>query len=243
MTIHVLTGDALLSNFPEGKLKGSIAISRECLIEGPVDAGTLKDFWKQREAYLSDAYPESDINYQDDVAFEFEKFNDLKEGDEVNLWFEHDLFCQINLWFTLSLLRGKGVSVYRVYPVIDDPDELWDGFGPMSPEELLKCYEQKILLSTEDLQLGNALWRAYVASDNKALDKLSSVPTKAFPYLKEVCKAQIERPIRPERALKEIINNGNTSFDEVFIEFCEQEGIYGFGDSQVQKIYDQLLKR
>ncbi|MEQ9412680.1 MAG: hypothetical protein RIF39_02545, partial [Cyclobacteriaceae bacterium] len=148
-----------------------------------------------------------------------------------------------NLWFTLSLLRGKDVSVYRVYPVIDDPDELWDGFGPMSPEELLKCYEQKILLSTEDLQLGNALWRAYVASDNKALDKLSSVPTKAFPYLKEVCKAQIERPGRPDRALKEIINNGNTSFDEVFIEFCEQEGIYGFGDSQVQKIYDQLLKR
>ncbi|MFZ1808268.1 MAG: hypothetical protein WAU36_13645 [Cyclobacteriaceae bacterium] len=71
MTIHVLTGDALLTNFPDGKLEGSIAISRECLIEGPVNAGNLKDFWSQREAYLMDAYPESDISYEDDVAFEF----------------------------------------------------------------------------------------------------------------------------------------------------------------------------
>jgi hypothetical protein len=242
MTIHVLTGDALLSNFPEGKLEGNIAISRECLIEGPVDAGNLKDFWDQREAYLSATYPESEINYQDDVAFEFEKLNDLKHGDEINLWFEHDLFCQVNLWFTLSLLNVKGVTVYRVYPVIDDPDELWDGFGPMSPEELLKCYEQKIHLSPEDIKLGKDLWQAYTSANNTALEKLSATPSKAFPYLEEVCKAQIERPARPEKTLKEIIKSGNSSFEEVFIEFCEREGIYGFGDAQVQKIYDQLMK-
>ncbi|MFZ1808267.1 MAG: hypothetical protein WAU36_13640 [Cyclobacteriaceae bacterium] len=160
----------------------------------------------------------------------------------MNLWFENDLFCQINLWFTLSLLHKKKVNVYRVYPVIDDPDELWDGFGPMSPEELLKCYKQKVLLSENDIQLGKDLWLAYTSADNDTLDKLSTVPNKAFPYLKEVCKAQIERPERPEKALREIIDRGNPSFDDVFTEFCEQEGIYGFGDSQVQKIYNQLMK-
>lgn len=242
MTIHVLTGDALLNNFPEGKLKGSIAISRECLIEGPVNANSLEEFWNQREAYLETTYPESDISYEDDVAFEFEKLNDLKEGDEVNLWFEHDLFCQVNLWLTISLLYKKKVTVYRVYPVIDYPDELWEGFGPMSPRELLKCYEQKILLSPEDLQLGKDLWNAYSASDNEKLKKLSAVPAKAFPYLKEICKAQIERPERPVRVLKEIIKGKNLSFDSIFIEFSEREGIYGLGDTQVQRIYDQLMK-
>ena len=229
MTIHVLTGDALLNNFPEGKLKGSIAISRECLIEGPVTANSLEEFWNQRGAYLKFTYPESDISYEDDVAFEFEKLNDLQEGDEVNLW------------FTISLLHEKKIAVYRVYPVIDDPDELWEGFGPMSPRELFKCYEQKILLSPEDLQLGKDLWSAYSASDNETLEKLSAVPAKAFPYLKEICKAQIERPERPVRVLKEIINGKNLSFDEIFIEFSEREGIYGLGDTQVQRIYDQLM--
>lgn len=242
MTLHVLTGDALLENFPTGKLKGSIAISRECLVEGPVKANTLEDFWDIREAYLSANYPESDINYQDEVAFEFNKLNDLKEGDEVNLWFEHDLFCQVNLWFTLSLLYDKGATVYRVYPIIDDPEELWDGFGPMSPEELLKCYEQKMPLSTEDIQLGNSLWKAYSQSDNESLKTLSSTSNKAFPYLKEVCDAQIERPGRPQKALKEIIDSGNTSFKKAFMEFSQQEGIYGFGDLQVKKIYDQLMQ-
>ncbi|MEP2670324.1 MAG: DUF1835 domain-containing protein [Cyclobacteriaceae bacterium] len=246
MTLHVLTGDALLENFPAGKLEGSIAISRECLVEGPVKAIALEEFWSIRESYLSATYPESDINYQDEVAFEFNKLNDLNDGDEVNLWFEHDLFCQVNLWFTLSLLNGKGISVYRVYPAIADPDELWDGFGPMSPEELLKCYEQKILLTPEDIQLGNDLWLAYTSSDNNTLKTLSNTPNEAFPYLKEVCEAQIgrtsESPGRPERILQEIINQGNTSFNKAFMEFSEQEGIYGFGDLQVKKIYDQLMK-
>lgn len=242
MTIHVLTGDALLNNFPEGKLEGSIVINRECLIEGPVKVDSLKEFWNLRESFLSESYPESNIHYQDDVAFEFEKLNDVTEGDEINLWFEHDLFCQINLWFTLTFLRNKKVSIYRVYPVIDDPAELWYGFGPMSPEELLKCYEGRKPFSKEDLQLGNALWQAYASNNHDTLVKLSLSTSKVFPYLKEVCKAQVDRPDRPERVLQEIINKGNTSFKKVFEEFSEQEGIYGFGDTQVKKIYDQLSK-
>lgn len=242
MTIHVLTGDDLLDNFLEGMLEGSIAINRECLIEGPTRVNSLKEFWNIRESYLSEVYPESEINYQDDVAFEFEKLDNLTEGDEVNLWFEHDLFCQVNLWFTLTLLQNKNISIYRVYPLEDDLKDLWYGFGPMSPEELLKCYDNRKLLSKEDLKLGNDLWQAYASNDHYALDKLSDSKSKAFPHLKEVCKAQIDRPGRPEKVLQEIMNKGTTSFNKVFEKFSEAAGIYGFGNTQVRKIYDQLLK-
>lgn len=246
MTIHVLTGDALLQSFPSGKLIGNIAISRECLIEGPVKANSIKEFWDIRESYLLQTFPESDINYQDEVVFEFEKLNDLKEGDEVNLWFEHDLFCQVNLWFTLSLLYNRKCTVYRVSPVIDDPEQLWHGFGPMSPQELLNCYKSKILLTENDIKLGNDLWQAYANSDNQLLKNLSMTSTSTFPYLKEVCQAQIERtsqsPGRPEKVLQEIIDSGFSSFGKAFVEFSYREGIYGFGDLQVKKIYDQLKK-
>ena len=246
MTIHVLTGDALLSNFPEGKLTGAIAINRECLIEGPVAFTNLEDFWQERESYLLDAYPESDISYPDDVVFEFEKLKELQQGDEVNLWFENDLFCQINLWFTISLLPENGVAVYRIVPVIDNPEELWNGFGPMSSNELMDCFNKRILLTPEDLQLGKKLWQAYSTANLQELEKLAVIKSKAFPYLKEVCDAHIQRtstqPGRPEKALKGIIDNGTTSFESAFEQFSEQEGIYGFGDMQVKRIFEQLIR-
>lgn len=247
MTYHVLTGDALLSNFPDGKLEGAVIINRECLIEGPLKSLSLDDFWENRNTYLSMTYPESEINYEDDVLFEFEKLQSLEDGDEVNLWFEHDLFCQVNLWFTINLLPKKDLAVYRVFPVVKNPKDLWHGFGPMSSAGLMNCYNGKELLSPADIKLGQHLWKAYASNDMKTLAELSQAKSMAYPYLQEVCEAQIQRIPhgnqigRPERVLKEIIDGGDKTFEKAFYKFSEREGIYGFGDLQVQRIYDQLI--
>lgn len=246
MTYHVLTGDALLQNFPKGKLEGSVVIIRECLIEGPVKVDSLAAFWEERKAYLSEAYPESDIHYVDDVVFEFEKLMQLQDGDEVNFWFEHDLFCQLNFWFTLAILPDKNLNLYRISPLVKNPKMLWHGFGPMSRHELLNCYSNKIQMTSSDLALGKNLWNAYANSNMSLLSKLSNVTSPSFPHLKEVCKAQIDRLPdgrqngRPERVLKQIVDSGINNFEDAFQIFSEQEGIYGFGDSQILKIYDQL---
>lgn len=248
MIYHVLTGEALLQSFPKGKLEGSVVIIRECLIEGPVKTDTLPAFWENRMEYLSNTYPESDIHYVDDVVFEFEKLMELQDGDEVNFWFEHDLFCQLNFWFTLTLLPAKNLKLYRVSPIVKNPKMLWHGFGPMSPKELLNCFSNKTQLTPADLELGKDLWKAYSNSDMNTLSELSNAISPSFPHLKEVCKAQIDRGSdgnqigRPERVLKQILDSGVNYFEEAFQVFSEQEGIYGFGDSQILNIYDRLME-
>lgn len=248
MTYHVLTGDALLHNFPKGKLAGSVIIIRECLIEGPVLANSPSEFWQLRETYLTETYPNSDINYAYDVIFEFEKLNELKDGDEVNFWFEHDLFCQINLWFTISLLPEKFITINRVSPMGMAPEFLWYGFGPMSSNDLIYCFSKRTTLTQDDVVLGRSLWKAYSTSNWPAFSNLSSTNSRCFPHLEQVCKAQLDRvPLdaqlgRPEKILKEIIESGTQSFEEAFSIFSEKEGIYGFGDSQVRRIYEQLIK-
>lgn len=217
-------------------------------MEGPVLAISQSEFWEQREYYLAENYPESEINYTDDVVFEFEKLNDLHDGDEVNFWFEHDLFCQVNFWFTLSLLPDKSLTLSRVSPIVQKQENLWNGFGPMSSGELLNCFSKRSQLSEDDVMLGRNLWTAYSTADWQTLAKLSATISFSFPYLVEVCKAQLDRIPqgnqlgRPEQVLKEIIENGHKSFDHAFAEFSEREGIYGFGDSQVRRIYDKLIK-
>ena len=172
----------------------------------------------------------------------------MQDGDEINFWFEHDLFCQVNFWLTLTQIPRKAVALYRVSPLIKDPNLLWHGFGPMSPNELLNCFSSRIHLAEVDLTLGKNLWNAYSTSDWVTLKQLSKTHSPSFPYLEEVCTAQIERiptinqPGRPERVLMEIIQQENKSFEKVYSIFSKREGIYGFGDSQVKKIYDQLTQ-
>lgn len=247
MTWHVLTGDALLASFPKGKLDGSLVIIRECLIEGPVNADSSSNLFEKRKAYLNHTYPESNIDYEDDVVFEFEKLKAISEDDEVNFWFEHDLFCQTNFWFTLTLLPRKNLKLFRVSPIAHDTRYLWRGFGPMNAKELLTCFKHRTKISDGDIELGRNLWDAYSSNDMNKLASLSTSNSTCFSYLKEVCEAQIARiskdgqPGRPERILKRIIEDGNHTFEAAFDVFSELEGIYGFGDLQVKKIYDHLI--
>lgn len=91
---HILNGDALKVQFPE-VLKGNIIVARECLI-GDVQGKNLEQFFHTRAQFISNF---EDYNYDDyfqDTVSEFEKIRAIPENAVINLWFEDDLFCQVN---------------------------------------------------------------------------------------------------------------------------------------------------
>lgn len=239
MIYHVLPGDAQVETFERTNIEGEIIVCRECLVEGDLKAESLQDFWRVRENYLSKTYPNSETSYRENVQGEFEKLSNVSPDDEVNLWFEYELFCQSNLWFCLSLLSETNAEIYRVAPVVRNENDLWKGFGKLSAEDLEKCFEQRIKLSKEDVRLGKELWEHFQL---KSFDFIDFEKAKNFPYLREVCEAAAEIESRPEARMREILETGETSFDKVFEKFRETEGVYGFGDTQVRKIYDDLEK-
>lgn len=241
MQIHVLPGDSLVEVFKQTDIKGEIAVCRECLVDGDVSAENPKDFWQVRENYLSLNYPESAIFYKRDVKAEFEKLLNLTEKDEINLWFEHELFCQTNMWFCLWLLRDKNIEFYRVAPIINDEKDIWNGFGVLDANELKKCFNQRVKFSRNDIQLGKQLWKAFCFKDYRSLKFLSKTKSKCFPNLETVCDAAIEQQSRPKETIQKIIANGEKNFSKVFKKFNETEGVYGFGDSQVKNIYNEVV--
>jgi hypothetical protein len=224
MILHVLNGDALAETF---NIEGEPIICRECLIEGETHATSLDEFWKIRATFIKNTYGES--NYFDKTAREFEKLQKLSAGDEVNLWFGNELFCQTNLWFCLSLLEKSNAKIYRVFPDSNNWNCKFD--------DLQSCFDNRIKLSNEDLQLGVNLWKAYQIADYKRLTHLSNINSSAFIRLQEVCDAGIEKQIRPRKILSEI---EATEFNEIFKQFSAKASIYGFGDSQVKNILKSL---
>lgn len=235
MKIHVLPGDSLVEAFEKANIEGEVVVCRECLIDVDFAAENLTDFWRARENYLGAVYPDSGNFYAEQVKPEFEKLLKADAEDEVNLWFEYELFCQTNMWFCLWLLRDKRASVFRVAPVVRAENDLWKGFGGLSESDLKKCFAQRFEFTEQDIALGANLWEAFQNKDFGKLKQLSETESECFPYLKHVCQAAVELESRPKKRLREIISE-ETDFRQVFQKFNETEGVYGFGDAQVKRI-------
>ncbi|MEP1095284.1 MAG: DUF1835 domain-containing protein [Cyclobacteriaceae bacterium] len=239
---HILNGDALKGQFPANSITGEIIVARECLVDGDVSGETLQELIESRVASMHEMYGTSREGYLQKVVPEFNKINDIKLG-EVNLWFEDDLFCQVNFWFACSLLKEKSISAFLVRPSAS----LRYGFGGLSPEDLKKAFENRKLLTTEQISQFAKLWRAYQDKDIIRLSSISKLLVDEFEFLKEAIQAQIDRMADgdslPERTLRELMTEyGDQDFGLVFREFSNRLPVYGFGDLQVKRLWDQLLQ-
>jgi hypothetical protein len=245
MDVHILNGDALAHEF---HIAGEQVIMRECLMDGPVDGNSDDQFWKQRAEFLDKALYELEVLNRRDVRSEFEKLKSFKNISAINLWFDHDLFCQVNMWFVVNYLVRNNINApyYRVMPSPLMTD-LWSGFGNMGDAELNECYAHRLKLENSDINLCIDLWTAYRKSDLEMLEILSAKHSYCFPFLTDAIGAHLQRfpknSGRPERRLKEILKAGKKKFSDIFAEFLKTEGVYGFGDTQVKTMLANLNER
>ena len=248
MVYNILNGDSLAYSFPNAKIEGEIVVVREALIDGGLSGDNLKDFWQSRAKYMGIAESE----YHNSVVKEFEKMMNAPDDSVFNLWFEYDLFCQVNMWFVISIISSLPIEkkVFAVYTSYLDKSSkhFWNGFGPAKSDDLKVCYADRIPLSEADILLGQELWKAYKNGDLDELTNLSKHQSSAFPYLQEVVKAHIDRfpkegtKGRPEKVMEDIIQNVSGDFPKVFEEFWKRESIYGFGDVQLKTLYDKVMR-
>ncbi len=243
MKVHVLAGDAVIPGFQDSGIEGSMIISRECLIDGPVKSNSLDEFWSMRARFIKMTYGEEESRYYERVQSEYQMICDLSPQSAVHLWFEYDLFCQINMWFVLSLLKDKEVKgIYRAAPITRKKNDLWKGYAGVTGDGFKESFNKSIRFAEHDVLLGASLWDAYQRGDMGELFNLSSKESPCFPYLREACIAEIDRKKnrRPERALRRILESGITDFNEIFRRFVEEDGVYGSGDLQVKAMYEKL---
>lgn len=247
MLYHILNGDALAYSFPDTKIEGDVVVMREALIEGDLSGYNLRDFWKSRAQY----HGASEAEYNNTVVKEFEEITNAPDSAVFNLWFEYDLFCQVNMWFVLSVINGlpgdKTVFIVLTSHVDKNSKHFWNGFGAASSNDLKACYANRIALSDAEISLGHSLWQAYKNRQLEELTELSRRKSPAFPYLQQVVTAHVERfpkdgtKGRPEKVIEDIIKNISADFDTVLQEFWKRESIYGFGDTQVKALYDKVM--
>ena len=246
--LHLLNGDHLAHQLQGASYFQTHLVFREALIVGPVTGSSLDEFWKLRSEFITTSYGVTAEEYSQKTISEIERLHSIPEDMEICLWFEDDLFCQVNLWFILTLLTdSRKIKIFRVFPPETIPENRWKGFGGASTAALEQAYEARVPFTSSDLALGKNLWEAYRLGDGAQLTELSKSVSPCFRHLEEVCQAQLDRisadpsQRRPEKLILELLAKGITDFDTLFSQFSEREGIYGFGDLQVRELFDYLV--
>ncbi|UAJ14149.1 DUF1835 domain-containing protein [Aquirufa lenticrescens] len=155
MKVHILNGDCLQSTL---QAENPI-IMREMLIEGPLGAASLEAFFRQRALYLEKTYTISQEEYAQKTVTEIEKMQQIPDHSEVNLWFDYDLFCFVNLLFIIQLLsQNKTLKLFLVRPLREPRFRIWRGFDGHSQTELKQAFSQRKKIGSSDLHFMYFLW-------------------------------------------------------------------------------------
>lgn len=243
---HILNGDALKERFPKD-INGERFVARECLVDGSVEGANLTEFFNTRAHFIASNYNgHSELSYFENVVPEFKNMQRIPNDAAINLWFEDDLFCQVNFWFVMHLLRDLQQTnrFFLVRPEVHN--QFW--FGGLTNSKLISLYENRVELTALDLNKLSSLWEYY---QHKDLEKLTAVAQQldgVYSFISKAVQAHIARiPTtrtlgRPSESIIQIMKDLDTEeFGAVFKEFSKREPIYGFGDLQVKRLFDGIL--
>ena len=249
-SLHILNGDSLSEGLQSLKLEGDHLVWREMLCAGPVNAevGGAR-FFETRSTFLNQFFQISESRYEEAFIQPLKAINSLDTYTEINLWFEYDLFCHINLLGALAWISQHGFQgkVFHICSGRVKGESKLLGLSELSPDQLLNHFQHKKLLTTEDFEIANDIWMCYTDNDPSLI--LPKITRKSsFDYLSNCLKSHIERFPNKETGLNvlethvlQLIETHTIKSEHQLCGYAlSQQGYYGYGDTQIIKIIEYL---
>lgn len=251
--LHIHNGDSSANVLKESGLKGEHLAWREALIAGPTPQNLSAADWRNvRSLHLAEAYELDPQASALDLLEQERALAKFSQHEEVVLWFEHDLFCQLHLiyllqWFAKQELGRTKLSLICLdsFPGIKD----FRGLGQLSPSQMASLFDARRELSGLQFDLAGAAWQAYCAPAPLELQKIINTETSCLPFLKRALLKHLARfPStvnglgRVENEALKLINDGYLEFARLFDEFGRREPIYGLGDFQFRNELKRMVK-
>lgn len=241
--LHIHNGDSAADTARDSTIPGEHFAWREALIDGPTPAGTSKIKWRElRARHLAESYFVDYAEAERELRNQEEKLTAHSEHEEVVLWFEHDLFCQISLvyllnWFAEHKSGSTKLSLICIGEFEGLPD--FRGLGELNPDQMTSLFGTRHEVTDREKALAKGAWNAYCSPDPTAIQRLLQTETSALPFLKNAFQLHLERfPFvsnglgRIQQRGLEFIKGGARTFVDLFPRFGRAEPTYGLGDLQ-----------
>ncbi len=242
--LHIHNGDSAAGTARKTDLPGQHLAWREALVCGPAPGGLPADeFRGVRAKHLAEAYGIDIEKCELELRTQEEALSAFADHDEVVLWFEHDLFCQVQLlylldWFAQRELGQTKLSLISIgkFPGIGR----FRGLGQLNEDHLASLFPQRQEVTQAQLRLGSRAWQAYSSPNPAEMLSLLESDLSAIPFLKRALIKHLQRFPSTTNGLGRIENvglaliaKGYQDFRSLFPAFVRRESEYGFGDSQL----------
>lgn len=257
--LHIHNGDASANTARQSALPGELLVWRESLITGPTPAGLSGEQWRRiRAEHLSAGYEVDLHECEAELLLQEEALAAFADHDEVVLWFEHDLFCQVHLLYLLNRfsqsveiggeIENSVKTNLRLICIGEFPGkENFRGLGELNAEQLASLFPSRTQVTAQQLSLAAAAWAAYCSPDPTEIEKVLQADTAPLPFLQAALQAHLRRfPDtknglgRIENRALELIDKGANSFADLFERFGALEPVYGLGDAQFWSALQRL---
>jgi hypothetical protein len=177
---HITNGDGPIPAIREatGARASEVLPWRDVLHDGPVPTHLLDELRPIRARFIA----ERGWFTYDDAIRDFEERDralaSSLDHDEVVLWFEHDLYDQLQLiqildWFAVQAFPPARLSL------VCGPEYL----GPSTPARLRERFPDRQTVTRDQLVLGRRAWRAFTSSEFYLLGSVIAGDMRALPFL------------------------------------------------------------
>ncbi len=246
--LHLTNGDSAAATLRRTGVPGNVVAWRDILHEGPVPAGlTLEGLSDVRARFLATwgagPFPEISASFG-------ARDSALRTAGRVVLWFEHDLYDQLQLLQILATLAGQRGTVASMICIDAFPGvEPFHGLGQLTSTQLATLWPRRQRVTPAQLALGARAWKAFVAPELIALRHLLETDLSPLPFLRAALERWLEeRPSDPtglprtERQILAAVAAGNQRFDDVFEANEAAESAPFLGDTVLENRITALIR-
>jgi hypothetical protein len=229
--LHVTNGDSTTATMERAGIAGDLLPWRDALHEGPVPDLPPDELRRVRAEYWGTA-----------EALFRERDERLRAAIEtlepVVLWFEHDLYDQLQLIQILAGLpdRPEHAELICVGAFPGRPG--FAGLGELEPEELASLWPVRTAITPEHVHLARSAWDVVRGEDPRAVARAAATPDERLPYLAPALRRLLEELPgtrdglgRTERQLLEAVAAGARTPVDAFLASMAAEEAPFMGDT------------
>lgn len=242
--LNITNGDSAVGIMRKAGIPGELLPWRDVLHEGPVPAGlSLEELSQVRADFIINRGWGS----PEDIERSFvERDNLLKSSGQfrkVILWFEHDLYDQLQLlqlldWFHQNRLKETQLSIICT--------DLY--LGMQTPTEMAGLIKHEKPVNSQTLTLSSKAWSAFRSDTPEQWYGLLNTDTSALPFLEQAITRLLEEyPActnglsRTAQQVLKILGHGVMQPDVLFRRYQQSEERKFMGDASFRVILHELL--
>lgn len=167
LVLHVTNGDSAVAALARSGLPGDVLSWRDVLHDGPVPLDDdLPRFRAVRAGFIAGrSWATRELDVEADFEARDQRLAAVGPHDEIVLWFEPDLYDQLQLAQILARLARKPAADRAAISIV--PVDCF--LGPLAPEKFAPLYLERRAIGEAELAQGRDVWHAFTSTSPHAL--------------------------------------------------------------------------